>query len=80
MSTTIIAEREIMREAAKVLLENLAPAKAARFWASWQAGQGDYLAWRDEQFAGETVATLYEKISDYQANAPASENAESAEG
>lgn len=75
MSTTVIAEREIMREAAQVLLENLTPAKAARFWASWQVGQGDYLAWRDEQFASETVATLYEKISAYQANDPASGNA-----
>jgi hypothetical protein len=71
MSVDVIAERDIMREAAQVLLENLTPAKAARFWASWQAGQGDYLAWRDEQFAGETVATLYEEISAYQADATA---------
>lgn len=55
-----------MREASKILREHLTPSKAARFWASWHMGKGDYLLWRDEQFANETVATLYEKIQQYQ--------------
>jgi hypothetical protein len=29
-------------------------------------GKGDYLARRDEEFANETVATLTEKIQEYQ--------------
>lgn len=29
-------------------------------------GQGDYLAWRDEEFAGETVDSLSEKILAFQ--------------
>lgn len=29
-------------------------------------GQGDYLAWRDEEFAGETVDSLSEKIFAFQ--------------
>ena len=43
--------------------------KLVHFLASWragQAGQGDYLAWRDEEFAGETVESLSEKIFAFQ--------------
>jgi hypothetical protein len=45
---------------------HLTPAKLARFWAYWQIGQGDYLDWRDEEFAAETVDSLYEKVLTFQ--------------
>lgn len=62
----VISEAEIMREASQILLEHLSPVKAARFWASWYAGQGDYLDWRDETFGKETVDSLFPKIFAFQ--------------
>jgi len=66
MTVQVTAENEIIREVAQTLLQHLAPTKVARFWASWHIGQGDYLEWRDEQFADETVDTLYNAILDFQ--------------
>lgn len=66
MTIQVIDEAEVIREASEILLEHLTPSKAARFWASWHAGKGDYLAWREEQFADESVNSLYDKIEEYQ--------------
>ena len=74
MSVQVIPEAVIIKEAAQVLLENLSPSKVARFWASWNAGQGDYLAWRDEEFAAENVADLYESVSAFQEGDPTLES------
>jgi len=52
-------------------VQYLVPAKVVRFWVSWQAGSGAYLGWRDEQFADESVATLYEQALAHQAALPA---------
>jgi len=66
MSIKVSGEAEIVQEAQEILLQHLSPAKAARFWANWQMGRGNYLAWRDQQFAGETVDTLYQQILEFQ--------------
>jgi hypothetical protein len=66
MTVQVANEATVMREVAQVLLKHLAPDKVARFWAAWQVGQGDYLAWRDAQFADETVDSLYEAIVQFQ--------------
>ena len=66
MTVKVISEREVLREAAEVLLQHMEPAKVARFWAIWQMGEGNYLAIRAQLFAGETVATLFEKVQAYQ--------------
>lgn len=66
MSIQVIAEADIIREASEILLQHMSPSKVARFWASWHAGQGDYLVWRDEAFADETVDDLYDKIKTFQ--------------
>jgi hypothetical protein len=66
MTVQIAPEAEVLREAAQILLQHLSPAKVARFWASWQAGQGDYLQWRDETFANATVDDLYSQIVEFQ--------------
>jgi len=71
MTLRVPGEAEIQREVSQVLVQHLAPAKVARFWASWQVGRGAYLQWRDEQFADESVATLYEKVLAHQAALPA---------
>lgn len=66
MSVRIINEGALMREVAQVLLAHLSPDKVVRFWASWQLGQGNYLDWRDKEFAAEKVDALYEAIVHFQ--------------
>jgi len=66
MNVQVTAEKDVLREAAEILLQNMTPSKAARFWASWQASHGNYLEWKEAEFANETVATLYEKVVQYQ--------------
>lgn len=66
MTVKVITDQEIVEEATDVLLEHLGPAKMARFWAAWQVGTGDYIALRDQLFAGESVQSLYEEIQAYQ--------------
>ena len=66
MVVKLLSEQEVLQEALEVLLEHLSPAKVARFWAAWQVGNGNYLATREQLFAEETVATLYEKVQAHQ--------------
>lgn len=66
MTVHVLSEREIILEAAQVLMQHMSPAKATRFWASWQIGEGDYLAIREQLFKNETVATLYDQIRKFQ--------------
>jgi uncharacterized protein YejL (UPF0352 family) len=77
MSIRVQTDAEIMNEAAQVLLEHMTPSKLVRFWAAWQRGQGNYLAWRDETFANATVEQLYDEIVAYQEKAAASIDASS---
>ena len=65
MTVAVLKEQEVFREAIRVLMEHLEPAKATRILASWQIGEGDYLSIRDQLFANETVASLYEKVQIY---------------
>ncbi len=62
MTVEVLREADVMGEAAQILLQHLSPAKAARFWASWHTGQGDYLKWRDEVFVHQSIDQLYEQI------------------
>jgi hypothetical protein len=66
MAVKVMREQEVLREAVDVLWKHLSPAKVVRLWASWQIGEGDYLTLRDQLFAGESVATLFEKVQAYQ--------------
>lgn len=66
MTVETLRDQEIFQDAIQVLMEHLEPAKAARIWASWQIGEGDYLSIREQLFADETVASLYEKVKTYQ--------------
>ena len=70
MTVRIPGEGEVLREVSQLLMEHLSPAKVVRFWASWQTSHSQYLAWRDERFDAETVASLYEKVQAYQAALP----------
>ena len=66
MAVKVMTDQEIIKEATEVLIERLGPGKMARFWAAWRVGAGDYMAIRDQLFAGESVQTLYEKVQAYQ--------------
>lgn len=66
MNVHVLSERQINLEAIQVLMQNMSPSKATRFWASWQLGEGDYLAIREQLFQKETVASLYEQIKKFQ--------------
>jgi hypothetical protein len=66
MTVETLRDQEVFQDAIRVLMEHLEPAKAARVWASWQVGEGDYLSIRDQLFSDETVASLYEKVKIYQ--------------
>lgn len=66
MSTQVLSDAEILKEAADVLLKHLGPAKSARFWAIWQSSHGDYQEWKDAKFGQMDVNQLYEAIVDYQ--------------
>jgi hypothetical protein len=66
MTIHVTSERQVIQEAAQVLIKHMSPAKATRFWASWQIGEGDYLVIRDQLFEKETVKSLYKKIEDFQ--------------
>ncbi len=67
MTVHVLSENQIIREATQVLMMHMSPAKATRFWAAWQVGEGDYLAIRDQLFQKETVTSLYEQVQNYQA-------------
>ena len=66
MTVQVPSEKQIIREATQVLIKHMSPAKATRFWAAWQVGEGDYLAIREQLFKKETVASLYERVEKYQ--------------
>jgi len=40
MSIHVPSERQVIQEAAQVLMKHMSSAKATRFWASWQADEG----------------------------------------
>ena len=66
MTVNVSSDMEIRGEAWDVLLRHMSPSKLARFWAGREMGRGDYLRWRDEAFAGQTVDELYAAIESFQ--------------
>ena len=62
MTIKMVSEQEMLEEASEILLKHMNPAKVARFWAACRIGGGNYLAVREQLFAGETEATLFEKV------------------
>lgn len=66
MTIHVESERQVIQEAAQVLIKHMSPAKATRFWASWQVGEGDYLAIREQLLGKETVKSLYKQVGQFQ--------------
>lgn len=69
MNTKTLNEQAVIHEAMTVLLEHLEPAKIAKFLAARPIIGADYLALREKLFAGETVQSLSEKISEFERGA-----------
>ena len=55
-------DQQILQEALKILMDHLEPTKFLRFIAKYNLGQGNYLQFKDKEFANETVATLSQKM------------------
>ncbi len=60
MTLTVENESAAAAEAVAGLMERLLASKVVRLLSSWQMGRADYLKLREELFADETVASLYE--------------------
>jgi hypothetical protein len=63
-----MTEQPIIQEALAILSTHLPPSKIARFWAALQLEDNDYATIREQLFAHETVATLFENIERFQNN------------
>ncbi len=66
MDMAIVSEQEILQEGEAVLIKYLGVSKTARFLSAWRQGCGNYLSLKEELFKGETVDTLYKKISEFE--------------
>lgn len=66
MKADLPTEQQVIKEALKILSAHMAPVKVARFVVACQLGEGDYLLSKDEQFADETVDSLYDKIQAFE--------------
>ncbi|MBD2304169.1 hypothetical protein H6G17_01355 [Chroococcidiopsis sp. FACHB-1243] len=55
-----------MHEGLQILFSNMKPSEVSRFWAACNIGSSNYLKLKDEFFAEESVAGLYDKILEFQ--------------
>ena len=62
----IKSEQQVLHEGLQILFSNMKPSEVARFWAACNLGNGNYLKLKDELFAEESVASLYDKIIEFQ--------------
>jgi len=61
-----LKEHEVLEEGLEILFKHMEPAKVGIFLSALNVEPRDYLAWRDKEFAGETVNTLAEKVKAFQ--------------
>ncbi len=66
MNISLTSEQEILQEGQAVLIKYMGVSKAARFFSAWCQGAGNYLRIREKMFEGETVDTLYARITDFE--------------
>jgi hypothetical protein len=69
MNTKALNDQEVIHEAMTVLLDHLQPAQVAKFLAARPISGADYLALREQIFAGETVQSLSQKIHAFEGGA-----------
>lgn len=68
MDMKLPSQQEVIREALAILEKHMEPSKIAILVSMLPIGEGDYLAIREQLFAGESIDTLVEKIKAYQAS------------
>ena len=66
MTIKVLNEQQILTEAMQVLMTHLEPSKVLRFWAACSKSESDYLKLKEQLFANETVASLYEKVKAFE--------------
>ena len=66
MTIKVLNEQQILTEAMQVLMTHLEPSKALRFWAAFSRSESDYLKLKEQLFATETVASLYDKVKAFE--------------
>lgn len=62
MTIRVPSDEDIWREAMDLIVSKMGPAKAARVISAMRLGGGDYMALRDELFAGQSVDSLVQRI------------------
>ncbi|AFY85939.1 MAG: hypothetical protein CLLPBCKN_002542 [Chroococcidiopsis cubana SAG 39.79] len=60
------SEQQVLHEGLQILFSKMKPSEVSRFWAACNIGSGNYLKLKDELFAEESVASLYDKILEFQ--------------
>jgi hypothetical protein len=55
-------DQQLLQEVLMILTNHLKPTQLLRFIAAYNLGQGNYLQFKDQQFAQETVESLSQKI------------------
>jgi len=78
MTIQVKSEQQILQEGLQILFSNMEPSKVTRFWAACNIGSGNYLKLKDELFAQESVASLYNKILEFQESKHEANNTEAA--
>ena len=66
MNMKMPSQQEVIKEALDILDKHMEPSKIALLVSLLPVGEDNYLAIREKLFAGETVATLLEKIQAYE--------------
>jgi hypothetical protein len=70
MTPKVTSDAEITEEAIQILLQKMPASKVARVLAAWKIGSGDYLAGRDQLFAGATIDSLVAEMKRIDAGEP----------
>jgi hypothetical protein len=66
MTIKVLNEQQVLTEAMQIFMTHLEPSKVLRFWAACSKSQSDYLKLKEQLFANETVASLYEKVEAFE--------------
>lgn len=63
-------DMELRQVGIEALLQTLGYAETMRFLSQVGSGEGDYLRWREQLFAGATVDEIFDKARNYSAKEP----------
>ena len=61
-----LKEHEVLEAGLEIWFKHMEPAKVGIFLSALNVESRDYLAWRDREFAGETVDAIAQKVKAFQ--------------